>query len=129
MRQVIKDLQGREHPIDVIRIENLVCKENGSNKFWNGLLGRMAPDVTRKAQPYVVVLRWGRIGTVGSGPEIKKFNNESSAISYFEGRLKDKWNKGYMSSNEAIPNKVPNTPEAPKTAVYFNSGSYEWDLF
>lgn len=128
MRQVIKDLSGQEHVVDVIRVENLVCKADGANKFWSGILGRLEKDVTRRVQPYVVVLRWGRIGTVGSGPEIKKFNSESSAISYFEGRLKDKWNKGYVSSNEPIPPKVPNTPQV-TNAISYQPSAYEWDLF
>jgi predicted DNA-binding WGR domain protein len=129
MIQVITDIKGVEHTVDVMRTENLICTTEKHNKFWRGILGKHTAVTRNVTKPYVVVLRWGRVGTVGNGPAFKKFTNLPAAESYLLGRLKDKYNKGYVVSNQSIPHKAPNTIAPVVPVSSYKTNVYEWDLF
>lgn len=129
MIQVITDVKGVEHTVDVIRTENLVCKTENHNKFWRGILGKQTAVTRNITKPFVVVLRWGRVGTVGNGPAFKKFTNLPAAESYLLGRLRDKHNKGYVASTDPIPHKAPNSIAPVVPVSSYKTNAYEWDLF
>lgn len=114
--------------VEVDEQYNLTCTTGGHNKFWSGLVGK---EMSSSIKPYVVVLRWGKIGTNGQGPDIKRFESKHVAKTYLNGRVRDKLNKGYVHASVAPP--MTAAPEAPTLkaprAVTFKEGQHKWDLF
>jgi len=127
--QKINDINGRE--FSIFESHSLTCTKNGHNKFWRGKLGKQdnakTPEDIKK--PWVVLLEWGRIGTVGSKEE-KRFLREHAALTYIHGRLKDKLKKGYEyePGSPVISGKVSRIPTVVENVKAVKYVDTEWDL-
>lgn len=102
---------------------DLICTADGHSKFWSGMMGEDLSTEKATTTPWLITLHWGRIGTTGNQPEIKRFNNKWEASKYLQSRITDKLRKGYIDSS----------PEAKTAAKAVKSASsqlegFEWDL-
>jgi predicted DNA-binding WGR domain protein len=100
------------------------CTVDGHNKFWAGTQGVLVNKHHANNKPHIVVLRWGRIGTAGQGPDVKRFTSMSAATTYLKARIKDKVRKGYVQIKDT---EAP-APTQPVKASTILEGEYAWDL-
>lgn len=117
-------LDGRT--VDVYHHYTLQHTQNGHNKFWNAYAGvDLSPDPVASANPHVVVLRWGRIGTAGS-KAVNRFPNKTSAMKYLNSRYQHKMAAGYES---ALQDWAPASSAVVNTvSTYSGTQLTEWDL-
>lgn len=72
----------------------LICKINGSNKFWNA-----------RSNNYDIVIEYGRIGSAGT-TQLKKFLTKLEASNFFDKKVSEKLKKGYVHLNKIKNKKV-----------------------
>lgn len=127
MKQTIIDRSGRQ--LAIVSKTELVCVENGSNKFWTGTVALHENPATtaEKAKPWIVILSWGRNGTVGQKQE-NRFTREHGAVSYVLGRERDKTRKGYSKANSSPQPNTFSDRELEKVEA-LPAVDTDWDLF
>ena len=119
------DSNGRT--FSIIEKKALKFTDTKSNKFWQCALAKHENPKTaeEKAKQWVVILSWGKVGTVGQKQE-NAYTREHSAKAYMEQRFRDKTRKGYIETNE--PELKSNKKAEPKAGLT-KFVDTEWDLF
>lgn len=128
MKQTIIDMSGRQLAI-ASQIE-LTCTVKGHNKFWSATVAfhENPSSGTEKNKPWIVILTWGRIGTVGQKLE-NRFVREHAAQSYLWGRKRDKIVKGYVETKTSFGAGTLRKDAEIKVETPALNFSTEWDLF
>lgn len=116
-------VDGRE--FSILNKKMLICTTPpNTNKFWSCTVVRLENPRTglESVRPWIVIVSWGRVGTVGQIQE-KAFDKEHSAMVYMGQRFRDKLNKGYIEATEPELAKVKSVSTAEIEYV-----ETEWDV-
>lgn len=113
------------HEFTILGKHALQCTEGGANKFWQCAIAKHEnPDTAvHKAKPWVVILLWGKQGTIGQRQD-KRFTSEHKALAYMAGRLRDKERKKYVHTDAHTLKQRPDSRIGLTEHI-----ETEWDLF
>jgi predicted DNA-binding WGR domain protein len=75
----------------ILRLE---CKRGLSSKFWEA-------DAEGDGPPFIVVVRWGRIGTEGQRQQ-KTFPTDRDRVAFVRDKLEEKVSRGYEEVKPAV---------------------------